>query len=59
MNMSYFEGQELQCQMQLKDISERYLRDLRDVSEETSLIKLPKGVSEICKLALFEMHLRR
>ena len=35
------------------------LRDLRDVSEETSLINLPGDVSEICKSALFEMSLRR
>ena len=35
------------------------LRDLGDVSEETSLINLPEDVSEICKLALFEMSLRR
>ena len=34
------------------------LRDLRDVSEKTSLINLPGDVSEICKLALFEMSLR-
>ena len=35
------------------------LRDLRDVSEETSLINLQEDVSEICKWALFEMSLRR
>ena len=35
------------------------LRDLRDVSEETSLINLQGDVSEICKSALFEMSLRR
>ena len=34
-------------------------RDLRDVSEETSLIYLTGDVSEICKSALFEMSLRR
>ena len=34
------------------------LRDLRDVSEETSLINLQGDVSEICKSALFEMSLR-
>ena len=35
------------------------LRDLRDLSEETSLINLLRDVSEICKSALFEMSLRR
>ena len=35
------------------------LRDLRDVSQETSLINLPGDVSKIWKLALFEMYLRR
>ena len=35
------------------------LRDLRDVSEETSLINLPGDVSEISKSALLEMSLRR
>ena len=35
------------------------LRDLRDVSEETSLINLQEDVSKICKSAFFEMSLRR
>ena len=34
------------------------LRNLWDVSEETSLINLPGDISEICKSALFEMFLR-
>ena len=34
------------------------LRDLRDVFGETSLIHLIGDVSEICKLALFEMSPR-
>ena len=34
------------------------LRDLRDVSEEASVIHLTGEVSEICKSALFEMSLR-
>ena len=56
--------------MQLKGVSEKTHgviilnsmedpRDLRDVSEETSLIYLTGDVSEICKSALFEMSLRR
>ena len=35
------------------------LRDLRDVSDETSLTNLQQDVSEICKSALFETSLRR
>ena len=35
------------------------LRDLRDVSEEASLIYLTVDISEVCKSALFEMSLRR
>ena len=35
------------------------LRNLWDISEETSLINIPGDVSEICKSALFEMSLRR
>ena len=35
------------------------MRDLRDVSEEVSLINFPGDVSDICKSALFEMSLRR
>ena len=35
------------------------LRDLRDASEELSLINLQGDFSEICKSALFEMSLRR
>ena len=31
------------------------LGELRDVSDETSLVNLPGDVSEICKSALFEM----
>ena len=42
-------------QMQLKE----NLRDLEDVSEETSLIHLQGDVSEICKSSLFEISLRR
>ena len=45
--------------MQLKDVSERSLRDLRDVSEGTFLINFPGEVLGICKSALFEMPLRR
>ena len=46
--MPQFEGQELQSQLQLKD-----------VSEKTSLINPQEDVSEICKSALFDMSLRR
>ena len=46
--MPPFESNELQSQMQL-----------RDVSEETSLIHLTGDISKICKSALFEMSLRR
>ena len=35
------------------------LRDLRDISEETSLIDLTGDVSAICKSILFEMSVRR
>ena len=35
------------------------LRDLKDVSEETSLTNLQQDVPEICKSALFETSLRR
>ena len=45
--------------MQLKDVSEKTRRDLRDVSEETFLINLQGDVSEIYKSALFELSLRR
>ena len=46
----------------LADVTQRRLwenlRDLRDVSEETSLINLQGDVSEICKSALFETSQR-
>ena len=35
------------------------MRDLRDISEETPLINLPRDVLGICKSAIFEMSLRR
>ena len=53
--MPQFESNELHSQMQLREDP----RDLRDVSEETSLIHLTGDVSEICKSAFFEMSLRR
>ena len=56
--MLQFEGQELQSQIQLKDVSQKKVKYLRDVSEEASLINLPGEVSEICKSALFEMSRR-
>ena len=57
--MPPFESNELQSQMQLRDVSEKDLRDLRDVSQEKSLIHLTGDISKICKSALFEMSLRR
>ena len=46
--------------MQLKDVSEnlKNVRDLGDVTEETSLISLRENFSEICKSTLFQMSLR-
>lgn len=41
--MPEFEGQELQPEMELKDVWKN-LRDLRDVSEEASLVDLTKYV---------------
>ena len=56
--MFQFESNELQS----LDATQRHLsedlKDLRDISEETSLIDLVGDVSEICKPALFEMSLR-
>ena len=51
-----FESNELQSQLQLRDVPEK-TRDLRDVSEEAFLMQLTGDVSEICKSAPFEMSL--
>ena len=53
--MFQFECQELQSQIQLKDVSENKAGDLKNVSEESPLINLTKEISEICQSALFEM----
>ena len=56
--MPEFEGQELQPEMELKDVWKN-LRDLRDVSEEASLVNLTKYVWENCRSVFFEMSLRQ